>query len=395
MGDGSIPAEGVASPAASAGQAAGFAFLSGRRRLRGEGMAGLLPRGPVATLGERVREFFRAHPQAGLLAGALPFDRDAPDHLTAPERVTEPAGSGASGPTASAASPAPRWSLRPEPAAAVYAASVARALEAMAAEPGLAKLVLSRCLVATAERAIDPEALLRRLDTDPAITAFLVPLPPAGDGAGRLLAGATPELLVSRQGRAVLSHPLAGSARREADPAADRAAAEALGRSGKDRREHALVAEFILDMLAPHCRKLGAPEGTTITSTRSMWHLGTRIEGELKDPGTSAADLAALLHPTPAVCGVPRDRAAERIHALEGYERDFYAGAVGWCDRAGDGSWHVSIRCAEITGNRARLYAGAGIVPGSDPQAEARETAAKFRAMLNALGVPPGQEFDR
>lgn len=394
MGDGSIPAEGGSSPSdASVRQATGFAFLSGRR-LRGEGMAGLLTRGPAATLGERVRGFFRAHPQAGLLAGALPFDRDAADYLTAPMRLVEPAASGAPGSKTPAVPPAPRWSLRPEPTAAAYATAVSRALEAMAVEPGLAKLVLSRCLVATAEQEIDPEALLRRLDTDPAITAFLVPLPPARDGSPCLLAGATPELLVSRQGRAVLSHPLAGSARREADPAADRAAAEALGRSGKDRREHALVAEFILDMLAPHCRNLGAPEGTTITSTRSMWHLGTRIEGELKDPETSAADLAALLHPTPAVCGVPRDRAAEHIHALEGYDRDFYAGAVGWCDRAGDGAWHVSIRCAEITGNRARLYAGAGIVPGSDPQAEARETAAKFRAMLNALGVPPGQEFD-
>ncbi|MDT8275278.1 isochorismate synthase [Roseomonas mucosa] len=390
MGDGSIPAEGGASPsAASAGRATGFAFLSGRRRLRGDGMAGLLPRGPAATLGERVRGFFRAQPEAPLLAGALPFDRAAPDYLTAPRRVAEPAGAAAPPDAA-----APRWSLRPEPSAAVYAASVSRALEAMAAEPALAKLVLSRRLLATADRDIDPEALLRRLDTDPAVTAFLVPLPPAGGGTPRLLAGATPELLVARRGRAVLSHPLAGSARREADPAADRAAAEALGRSGKDRREHALVAEFILDMLGPHCRNLAAPEGTTVTATRSMWHLGTRIEGELKDPDTSAADLAALLHPTPAVCGVPRDRAAERIQALEGHDRDFYAGAVGWCDRDGDGAWHVSIRCAEIAGNRARLYAGAGIVPGSDPEAEARETAAKFRAMLNALGVPPGQEFD-
>ena len=120
-----------------------------------------------------------------------------------------------------------------------------------------------------------------------------------------------------------------------------------------------------------------------------MWHLGTRIEGMLKDPEMPSVVLAALLHPTPAVCGVPMARANALIHDLEPVPRDFYAGAVGWCDARGDGAWYVAIRCAEIAGATARLYAGAGIVPGSDPMAEAAETGAKFGAFLAALGLPP------
>ncbi|MNQ93520.1 Isochorismate synthase DhbC [compost metagenome] len=119
-----------------------------------------------------------------------------------------------------------------------------------------------------------------------------------------------------------------------------------------------------------------------------MWHLGTRIEGRLRRPDeVSAAELAALLHPTPAVCGSPRDRAAELIRELEAYDRGFYAGAVGWTNAVGDGAWYVALRCAEVCGREARLYAGAGIVEGSDPAAEADETSGKFQAVLRALGV--------
>ncbi|MDB5368891.1 MAG: Isochorismate synthase DhbC, partial [Roseomonas sp.] len=286
--------------------------------------------------------------------------------------------------------PAARWHLAHEPDAAGYARAVGRALRIMAAEAGqaggLSKIVLSRSLLATADRPIDQDALLRRLAADPSITAFLVPLPPRG-GAPRVLAGATPELLLAKTGGRIASHPLAGSARRQRDATADSAAAAVLARSDKDRREHAIVADFILDTLAPYCRHLAAPQGTVLTSTNSMWHLGTRIEGELKDASVSSAELAAALHPTPAVCGLPRARAQALISEIEPYDRDFYAGAVGWCDAAGDGAWHVSIRCAEIAGATARLYAGAGIVPGSDPLAEADETAAKYGALLAALGI--------
>ncbi|WP_236638426.1 chorismate-binding protein [Mangrovicoccus ximenensis] len=180
---------------------------------------------------------------------------------------------------------------------------------------------------------------------------------------------------------------------RQADPVADAAAAAGLAGSDKDRREHAIVVEYILDTLAPFCRSLGTPEGTRLTSTRSMWHLGTPIEGVLKDEGLPSAVLAARLHPTPAVCGLPCNRAEELIRKLEPVPRDYYAGAVGWTDAHGDGAWHVAIRCAEICGAEARLYAGAGIVPGSDPEAEVAETGGR-RLEGQRRGRPAGPGGD-
>lgn len=366
-----------------------FAFRSARGVVQGQGLGGALPRGPAETLGTRVAAFFRLAGRDALLAGALPFAREAEDHLVQPRTVSRTM------PEVAAAAPrrAARWQLAHEPDAAGYAASVQRALDIMRTEAGqggrrevLTKIVLSRSLLARADAPIDLPGLLQRLSADPSVTGFLVPLPPRG-GAPRVLAGATPELLLSKSGARILSHPLAGSARREVDAAADSANAAALARSDKDRREHAIVADFILDTLAPYCRQLSAPQGTTLTSTNSMWHLGTRIEGELKDASITSAELAAALHPTPAVCGLPRAHAARLIGEIEAYDRDFYAGAVGWCDAAGDGAWYVSIRCAEIAGDTARLYAGAGIVPGSDPWAEAAETGAKYGALLAALGI--------
>lgn len=123
----------------------------------------------------------------------------------------------------------------------------------------------------------------------------------------------------------------------------------------------------------------------TLPPACGIW--GTRIHATLKDAATSAATLLAELHPTPAVCGTPRLEALQRIRALEPVPRGFYAGAVGWLDAQGDGDWYVAIRCARLQGTQLRLYAGAGIVADSQPAAEVAETAAKFAALLNALGV--------
>ncbi|WP_370765149.1 isochorismate synthase [Teichococcus vastitatis] len=381
----SIVADGTRARQASAQGQTTVVLQGAAGTLLGEGLRAVLPAGPADTLGARVAAFFAGADAGAVLAGALPFEPTQADYLVQPRATRRRRDAAPPGPP-----PALRWRLRHEPDAAGYAASVRRALDVMAAGAGrpeeLSKIVLSRSLVAAADAPIDPLALLARLATDPAITGFLVPLPPRG-GAPRVLVGATPELLVAKQGLRVLSHPLAGSARRHSEPAADRAAADGLLRSEKDRREHAIVADFILDTLAPHCRRLSAPQGMMPVGTRSMWHLGTRIEGELKDGSINAAGLAALLHPTPAICGLPRNMAARLIREIEPYARDFYAGAVGWCDAAGDGAWYVSIRCAEVAGHTARLYAGAGIVPGSDPWAEADETAAKYGALLQALGI--------
>ena len=390
MGDGAEPA---AAGRAAFAPALPFALASAGQTLVGRGCLDLVTVG-ADTPGEQVRSLL-ADAVAGprLIVGALPFDTGAPAHLYRPAEATFSAGracfAAAFSPPALVKAPegsAPRWQVRAEPSLAAYRYAVAEALARLGrAEEGLRKIVLSRSLRLVADRPVDAAALLRALAEDTSVTAFCVPL--EGGTPGRALVGATPELLVSRRGTAIASRPLAGSARRSPETGADRAAGEALMASQKDLREHGEVVAAILDQLAPHCVELSAPNQPELAATASMWHLRTPIAGRLRDASLSALDLALLLHPTPAVCGTPRLPAARAIAELEGYERGFYAGAVGWCDAAGDGDWHVAIRCAEIAGREARLYAGAGIVPGSDPLAEGEETSAKFAALLSALGI--------
>lgn len=354
-----------------------FSFRGPDGIVRAGGGAAPIPSGTAATLRKRIAAAFAGAGPDAVLGGALPFDNGCADAMwlgRTPRHAPRKPASGTTVPRCTA--------MTAEPSRRDYAAAVTRALAAMRDGP-LCKIVLARTLRLRFDAALDPDALLAALADDAAATAFRVTLP-----GGALLIGATPELLVAKTGARVRSFPLAGSARRIRDPARDAAACAGLAVSDKDRREHAMVIEAIMDTLAPYCRTLAAPEGTCLTATRSMWHLGTRIEGELADPSIPVPLLAAALHPTPAVCGVPRDPAAALIPQLEPQPRGFYAGAVGWCDAAGDGAWHVAIRCAEIAGAEARLFAGAGIVPGSDPAAETAETGAKFGAMLAALGLP-------
>jgi isochorismate synthase len=373
-----------------------FGMATPELRLFTTGAQRRLPAGPAASLGERVRNFFSEYPVAAgaaeasprLLVGAIPFDREADDCLFLPERAANRAWSA---PVPISSSPGDRR-MTAEPSREAYQEAVIKALSFMRSSregaQSVDKVVLSRSLRLEADHPLDAFALWRDLQADPSAARFLVPLGAGKSGAMRRLVGASPELLVSKRGPAVLSHPLAGSARRSPDLSQDETAAKALLTSDKDLREHALVVEAIMDALAPWCSELRAPPGPALVSTRTMWHLGTRIEGRLHRPDkTSAAELAAELHPTPAVCGAPRARAAAMIRDLEAYDRGFYAGALGWTNAMGDGAWYVALRCAEICGAEARLYAGAGIVEGSDPAAEADETSGKFQAVLRALGV--------
>jgi len=365
-----------------------FVLAAPDRPIATRGLRRRLTPGPAETLGARVRAFFADEADGaapGLLVGALPFDRMADDCLFQPDALVDPASLTVAGGTIA---PGQDWRVRPEPDRSTYEQAVARALTLIASEPELAKIVLSRSLALETDRPIDIAALLARLGGDPGAIRFLTPLDPGANGQPRHLLGATPELLLSRTGSDILSYPLAGSARRSPLASADAASAMALARSTKDHREHRWVVEAILDALAPYCRDLAAPGEPALVATRTMWHLGTRIEGRLKDrTDPSAAELAAALHPTPAVGGVSRERALALIPELEGYDRGFYAGAVGWTDRSGDGAWYVSLRCAEVSGCRARIFAGAGIVEGSVPAEEADETSAKLQAILTALGA--------
>jgi isochorismate synthase len=359
-----------------------FLLRAPRRSLAAQGCRARLPAGTTATLAERVARFFAsARPGPAVLVGALPFDPDADDALFQPDTLTDTL------PAAPGVAPATVADLRAEPSPAAYVQAVADAVTVLRS-PGatLHKVVLARSLRVASLQPVAPTALAARLGQDPNVATYVVPLPDAGAEPAWLV-GATPELLVSRRGPLVYSHPLAGSARRCADPDEDARAADALLASTKDHDEHRHVVEAIVAALAPVCEHVEAAARPSLHATASMWHLGTRIQARLKDPSTTVASLVARLHPTPAVCGTPQRLALDTIRSLEPVPRGFYAGAVGWTDVQGDGDWYVAIRCARVQGNQVRLYAGAGVVAGSDPAAELAETAAKFTALLTALGA--------
>jgi isochorismate synthase len=371
-----------------------FILASGRETLIASGERRTFTAAPAAGLKAEVSALFAEldpREQALLVVGAIPYKQSEPARLFQPRRLARFYGDlNGSKPALksralTAAGQRRGWQVTAEPSRAEYAHIVARALALMeCASPSLRKVVLARSLVLRAGHRIDARLTFERLRADRSVTSFCAPLNSEGT---RTLVGATPELLLAKSGAAVSSRPLAGSARRSPEPGADRDAAERLSRSEKDMREHAYVRDSILDALAPYCRRLNASDRPFPVATASMWHLATEIAGELRDHQTSSLELALALHPTPAVCGMPGDIAEDVIGELEHVERGFYSGVVGWCDEKGDGQWLVAIRCAEIFGNVARLYAGAGIVAGSDPESEVAETAAKFHALLDALGI--------
>jgi isochorismate synthase len=269
--------------------------------------------------------------------------------------------------------------LRPTPPPDRYAEAVAAAVRRIRTG-ALRKVVLARTIDVAAGRRLDPRQLALRLRAvDPDAYTFAVP---TDDG---VLVGASPELLLSRRGREVRSNPLAGSAPRSGDPEEDRELARRLEASSKDREEHAIVVDAVAEALAPRCEELRWDPEPVLLETANVWHLSTRFHGVLRDPPPSSLELVRALHPTPAVGGDPAPEALATIRELEPFPRGRYAGPVGWIDAAGDGDWAIALRCAELRGDAATLYAGAGIVADSDPQAEVGETERKFRAFLDAL----------
>lgn len=203
--------------------------------------------------------------------------------------------------------------------------------------------------------------------------------------------GASPELLVAKQNQYVFSNPVAGTMPRHAEPSEDQAQAERLLASAKDQHEHAVVIEAIADQLSPLCADLSIPQTPSLIKTQAVWHLATQIKGRLKDPEMHVFDLVSILHPTPAVCGQPAPLARQLIAELEPFQRNLFAGTMGWSDARGNGAWAVNVRCGRIFEKSARLYAGAGIVEASQPSSELNETIAKFKTMLNALGLDADQ----
>ena len=258
---------------------------------------------------------------------------------------------------------APQWEQ-------VVAAAVARI---KAGE--LHKVVLARDLQAVASADIDVRVLLARLAArSPGCYTFAC--------AG--LVGATPELLIQREGREVRSLVLAGTMARGGSKADDEVLAAALLGSAKNAEEHRYSVESVRDLLAPLCTELAIDPGPYLLQMADYQHLATSVSGVLARDASALA-LAASLHPTAAICGTPTEAALELIRELERMDRGRYSGPVGWVDARGNGEWGIALRCGEIDGSRARLFAGCGIVAGSQPDAELAETETKFRPMRRAL----------
>jgi salicylate biosynthesis isochorismate synthase/menaquinone-specific isochorismate synthase len=259
-----------------------------------------------------------------------------------------------------------------------YVEAVARAVERIRAG-AFQKIVLAREVTVQAPSAHDAAAVLGVLRAG--FESCYVFCAGRGDAA---FVAASPELLIRRDGLRAQTVALAGSTRRSADPAVDDHLGEQLLRSEKDREEQAIVTRRIARALRPHAVWVAAPDEPALIKVANIQHLATPIRAQLTQP-LSAVELAGLLHPTPAVGGEPHAAAAPMIPALEGLDRGWYAGAVGWTDANDDGEFCVALRCALLCGAEARLYAGVGVVRDSDPASELAETEIKLGALLPVL----------
>jgi isochorismate synthase len=259
-----------------------------------------------------------------------------------------------------------------------YEQAVERAVERIRSG-ALEKIVLAREVRVHAARDHDPGAVLGALrEVFPACFCWCVGTPELA------FVGASPELLVRRDGARAQTVALAGTTRRSADPAVDDHLGEQLARSPKEREEQAIVARRIERSLEPMSVWVTVAEQPMLVKVHNLQHLGTPIRAQLADP-VPAVELAGRLMPTPAVGGEPREAAMPLIPALEGLDRGWYAGAVGWTDLAEDGEFCVALRCALLRGPLAHLYAGCGIVRDSVPSEELAETEVKLQALLPLL----------
>jgi salicylate biosynthesis isochorismate synthase/menaquinone-specific isochorismate synthase len=275
-------------------------------------------------------------------------------------------------------SPAGRFQVSSAMPPEHYEEAVSRATQLIAGGT-MEKIVLAREVQVHAPRDHEAAAVFAVLREEfPSCFVFCV-----GRGDGTLVA-ASPELLVRREGHRVSTLALAGSTRRSADPAVDDHLGEQLLRSESYREEHAIVARRIERMLRPHAIWVAAAHEPELVRIANIQHLATPIRAQLAAP-IDALELAGLMHPTPAVGGEPLSRAAPLIPALEGLDRGWYSGPVGWTDATGDGEFCVALRCALLRGPVARCYAGNGIVRDSDPSAELAETEVKLSALLPLL----------
>ena len=350
-----------------------------------------------------LKEHLRTHPttENDIVAGVIPLDTRQASYWVVPAKVF----------SAATISPmrhlatAPVFEHKPtiqtqkqKPSPENYKDIVHKALQCFK-ETRLQKAVLSRSVELESATPIDRPQLLKNLTIlNPNAYHFALNIPgqisvienqhniaKLDIKTQRTLMGASPELLLSKRGLKISSNPLAGSRPKSTNEQINKQHVEDLLKSKKDQWEHALVIDEIAKILKPLCSELHVPKEPEITETESMIHLSTHIHGVLRHQDISVQEVVLALHPTPAVCGHPTDLALKQIQSTEGFDRSFFTGVVGWCNAEGDGDWVIAIRCAEIENLRLRLYAGAGIVEGSQPDLELAETSAKLQTMIKAL----------
>ena len=372
-----------------------FEFVTGQRSVVATGVAAaVVPRAwtgqeVARAADEAMRASIEGHEEApAMVVGAIPFDARRPGVLYRPVRVVvEQAPS-----PGAVVAPTGRLDVigqSPDPDG--YRRIVRQAVTAIRSG-AMDKVVLGRC--ATVEvshasevwrpedvlarlRASNPDAYVFRLDLDGGMGGLF-------DEPGILL-GASPELVLSCSDSRIWTLPLAGTIARGTDPASDTRAARALLSSGKDLAEHAHVSRAVVEALGRHVDDIEMPSGPQLVATPVVWHLGTPIEGVLRE-GRSPLELLYDLHPTPAVCGWPSTPARDFIARCEGFDRGLFAGLIGWMDVNGDCEWALVLRAGVLHADRATMFAGAGIVAASDPASELRETATKMMTFTSALG---------
>jgi menaquinone-specific isochorismate synthase len=356
----------------------GFAFLEGDAGFVAAGVAATVAPEHASTLLASIEH--HADPDAPAPAGpravgALPFAGRG--RLVIPARIVARAADGTAWCTHidNADVPKPLSSAAPSPAQFSVGAAVDRvAWQAMVEDAlariergELAKVVLARTATVTADRPWDTRCVLGALRVaQPGCVVY-------GDGG---FVGASPELLVRKHGASVYARPLAGTG---TDP-------QALLASAKDEREHAFVVDAVVAALQSRCGPVQV-DGPSARVFANVSHLATTVTARAA-AGVDVIDLVHALHPTPAVAGTPTAAALDAINAIEPVARGRYAGPCGWVDARGDGAFVVALRGGEIDGSHATLYAGAGIVAGSQPDAEWAETQQKLTPMLQALVRP-------
>ncbi|MBB4952132.1 isochorismate synthase [Agrobacterium vitis] len=374
-------------------------FSSGLRELRTSGMHTHITvpardaDNPDGAFQQTLAATFERASKAGqdnpMVIGAIPFDLSEPSCLYLPENYEWRDRAASSGPRPDnvnrpGANMPGLVAQRSLPDETGFKRAVEQAIVNFR-HSDIRKVVLSGIRELEFSDSVDIDGLFASLCAqNPTGYQFRVPVPEGGE-----LIGVSPELLLRKEGDRIITNPLAGSAKRMPDPVRDQAVADALMQSEKDQYEHSLVIEDIKRVLAPFCAELDVPEQPSLINTAALWHLSTRVEGRLSNPALNALQLASQLHPTPAVCGLPTEKARQLIRLVENFDRGLFTGIVGWCDAEGNGEWVVTIRCGIVNGKSVRLFAGAGIVEASQPASEWAEIQTKLSTMLNACGLGP------